>query len=98
MIETLILAEILAIIFYLSTQQEYMDNKTISDIALDSLNNMNHMNKISSLYSQLLVLQDVKIHIIEKTKDLQLQVDKLEGLKKQRKIDKMGFTVYSIVR
>jgi hypothetical protein len=40
------------------------------------------MNKISSLYSQLLVLQDVKIHIIEKTKDLQLQVDKLEGLKK----------------
>ena len=98
MIETLILAEILAIIFYLSTQQEYMDNKTISDIALDSLNNMNHMNKISSLYSQLLVLQDVKIHIIEKTKDLQLQIDKLEGLKKQRKIDKMGFNVYINVR
>ena len=75
-----------------------MDNKTISDIALDSLNNMNHMNKISSLYSQLLVLQDVKIHIIEKTKDLQLQVDKLEGLKKQRKFDYLGFTVYAIVR
>jgi hypothetical protein len=59
-----------------------MDNKTISDIALDSLNNMSHMNQISSLYSQLLVLQDVKIHIIEKTKNLQLQIDKLEGLKK----------------
>ena len=51
--------------------------KTISDIALDSLNNMNHMNQISSLYSQLLVLQDVKIHIIEKTNDLQSQIDKL---------------------
>ena len=59
-----------------------MDNKTISDITLDSLNNMNHMNQISSLYSQLLVLQDVKIHIIEKTNDLQSQIDKLESLKK----------------
>jgi len=56
--------------------------KTISNIALDSLNNMQHMNQISSLYSQLLVLQDVKIHIIEKTNDLQSQIDKLESLKK----------------
>ena len=56
--------------------------KTISDIALDSLNNMNHMNQISSLYSQLSVLQDVKIHIIEKTNNLQLQINKLESLKK----------------
>ena len=56
--------------------------KTISDIALDSLNNMQHMNQISSLYSQLLVLQDVKIHIIEKTNELQSQIDKLESLKK----------------
>ena len=75
-----------------------MDNKTISDITLDSLNNMNHMNQISSLYSQLLVLQDVKIHIIEKTNDLQSQIDKLESLKKQLKLDYFGVTVYTTVR
>ena len=53
-----------------------MDNKTISDIALDSLNNMNHMNKISSLYSQLLVLRTIKLYGSKSIQDL------LQGLNK----------------
>ena len=58
-----------------------MDNKSISDMALENLRSMQDMSVTSSLLGKILVLTELKLHIQDRINALQKKVDEQDPLK-----------------
>mgnify|MGYP003661969240 FL=1 len=58
-----------------------MDNKSISNMALESLRSMQDMSVTSSLLGKILVLTELKLHIQDRINALQKKVDEQDPLK-----------------